>query len=71
MKEAQWGVMTHYLADWKAREMKESMTVEKWNNMVSRFDVKGLAEQLKSVGAGWYLITIGQNSGYYLSPSAT
>ncbi len=29
MQEARWGVMTHYLADWKAREMKEPMTVEK------------------------------------------
>lgn len=71
MAEAQWGVMTHYLADWKAREMTEQMTVEKWNDMVNRFDVEGLAEQLKSVGAGYYLITIGQNSGYYLAPSTT
>ncbi len=71
MTEARWGVMTHYLADWKAREMKEQMTVEKWNDMVSRFDVEGLAEQLKSVGAGYYVITIGQNSGFYLAPNAT
>jgi hypothetical protein len=71
MTEAQWGVMTHYLADWKTREMKEPVTVEKWNEMVNRFDVEGLAEQLKSVGAGYYLITIGQNSGYYLAPNAT
>ncbi len=71
MTEARWGVMTHYLADWKAREMKEQMTVEKWNDMVSRFDVEGLAKQLKSVGAGYYLITIGQNSGFYLAPNAT
>jgi len=71
MKEARWGVMTHYLADWKAREMNEPMTVEKWNDMVDHFDVEGLAEQLKSVGAGYYLVTIGQNSGYYLSPNAT
>jgi alpha-L-fucosidase len=71
MKEAHWGVMTHYLADWKSREMKEQMTVEKWNDMVNHFDVEGLAEQLKSVGAGYYLITIGQNSGYYLAPNAT
>lgn len=71
MKEARWGVMTHYLADWKAREMKEPITVEKWNDMVDHFDVDRLAEQLKSVGAGYYLITIGQNSGYYLSPNAT
>jgi len=71
MQEARWGVMTHYLADWKAREAKEEMTVGKWNEMISHFDVEGLAEQLKSVGAGYYLITIGQNSGYYLSPNAT
>lgn len=68
-KEAKWGVMNHYLADWKARETNEQMTVEKWNEMIDRFDVEGLAEQLKSVGAGYYLITIGQNSGYYLSPN--
>jgi CubicO group peptidase (beta-lactamase class C family) len=71
MREARWGVMTHYLADWKAREMGEPMTVEKWNGMVDHFDVEGLAEQVKSVGAGYYLVTIGQNSGYYLSPNAT
>jgi hypothetical protein len=70
MKDARWGVMTHYLADWKAREMDEPMTVEKWNDMVDHFDVEGLADQLKSVGAGYYLVTIGQNSGYYLSPNA-
>ena len=58
MARARWGVMTHYLADWKAREMKEPMTVEKWNEMVDHFDVEGLAEQLQSVGAGYYTITI-------------
>ena len=71
MQEARWGVMTHYLADWKAREAKQQTTVEKWNEMIDRFDVEGLAEQLKSVGAGYYLVTLGQNSGYYLSPNAT
>ena len=70
MKQAQWGVMTHYLADWKAREMKEQVTVAKWNEMIDQFDVEGLAGQLASVGAGYYLVTIGQNSGYYLSPNA-
>ena len=71
MKEARWGVMTHYLADWRARVDKEKMSVEKWNDLVDHFDVEGLADQIKSVGAGYYLITIGQNSGYYLSPNAT
>ena len=39
--------------------------------LVDGFDVERLAEQLESVGARYYLITIGQNSGYYLSPNAT
>lgn len=71
MQGCRWGVMTHYLADWKAREAGQKMTVERWNEMVDRFDVEALAEQLRSVGAGYYVITIGQNSGFYLAPSAT
>src|SRR5713101_656130 len=69
MKQAKWGVMTHYLADWIARP--EKMTVERWNNLIDRFDVETLAKQLESAGAGYYQITIGQNSGFYLSPNAT
>ncbi len=71
MKEARWGVMTHYLADWRAQVDGEPMSVDHWNDLVDHFDVEGLAEQLKSVGASYYLISIGQNSGYYLSPNAT
>jgi len=64
-------VMDHYLADWIARVEKMEMNVEKWNKLINDFDVEGLAKQLKSVGAGYYLITLGQNSGYYLSPNET
>jgi hypothetical protein len=74
MKEAKWGVMTHYLADWIARGENMpggKMTVSEWNNLVDHFDVEGLARQLESAGAGYYQITIGQNSGFYLSPNAT
>ncbi len=71
MKTAKFGVMTHYLADWKAADSGETMDVEKWNAMVNGFDTEALATQLQSVGAGWYLISIGQNSGYYLAPNAT
>ena len=31
---------------------------------------KGIARQVQSVGAGYYQISLGQNSGYYLSPNA-
>jgi hypothetical protein len=71
MKQARCGVMTHYLADWIARGSKETMSIEKWNELVDHFDTEGLAEQIKSVGAGYHILTIGQNSGYYLAPNAT
>jgi hypothetical protein len=65
-----WGVMTHYLADWQARVNKLDMTVELWNKMVDGFDAEGMAKRLEETGAGHYQLSIGQNSGYYLSPNA-
>jgi len=64
-----WGVMTHYLADWQARDNKFVMTVDLWNKLIDNFDVEGMAKRLESVGAGHYQLSIGQNSGYYLSPN--
>lgn len=63
-KQAKWGVFTHYLTG-------PDTTAENWNKQVESFDVKALADQLKSVGAKYYFITIGQNSGHYCSPNAT
>ncbi len=71
MRTAKWGVMTHYLADWIAHETGEPMSVERWNELVNQFDVEGLADQLHSVGVGYYQISIGQNSGYYIAPNPT
>ena len=70
MQPARFGVMTHYLADWRLRVDGEPASVEHWNELIDHFDVEGLAQQLQNVGAGYYLVTIGQNSGYYLSPNA-
>lgn len=41
------------------------------NGTVEAFDVKGLARQLAEIEAGHFFITIGQNSGCYLSPNTT
>jgi len=71
MRAARWGVMTHYLADWRAQVDGGEMTVERWNQLIDGFNVEALAGQLHSAGAGYYLISIGQNSGYYLAPNAT
>jgi hypothetical protein len=48
-----------------------TMGVEEWNRLVDGFDAEGIARQLQSVGARYYQIGIGRNSGYYLSPNAT
>lgn len=65
-KAAKWGVFMHFLAPGD-----ESFTVDDWNKMVDSFDVDGLAEQLDSVGAGYFFITIGQGSPYYCAPNET
>ena len=73
MKEARFGVMNHYLEDWIARREKIEggrMTVEQWNDMVDRFDVDAHAKQIESTGAKYHIFTIGQNSGFYVSPNA-
>ena len=70
MRTAHWGVMTHYLADWRAKADGGTMSVERWNALVDHFDTETLANQLLGVGAGYYQISIGQNSGYYLSPNS-
>jgi hypothetical protein len=71
MQQAKWGVMTHYLFDWIAREHGLAMDPERWNGLVDGFDVEGLADQLHAVGAGYHILTLGQNSGYYLAPNPT
>ena len=70
MPDARFGVMTHYLADWQAQAHHLDMSVDQWNRLVDGFDVERMARQLQSVGAGYCQISIGQNSGYYLSPNA-
>jgi alpha-L-fucosidase len=39
--------------------------------MIDGFDVEGLARQLEELRAGYFLLSIGQNSGYFLAPNPT
>jgi alpha-L-fucosidase len=70
MKDAKFGVMTHYLSNWIAQVYDEQMTLDRWNELVDHFDVEGLADQIKSVGAGYHILTIGQGTPYFITPSA-
>jgi len=63
-----WGVFFHYLAHPASKE-NMGKSAEAWSKQVDGFDVKGLAKQLKDVGADYFVITIGQGSGHYLAPN--
>lgn len=39
--------------------------------LVDQFDVEALAKQLDQMGAAWFCLTLGQNSGFMNSPNAT
>jgi alpha-L-fucosidase len=69
LKDAKWGVFMHYMADTVLK--RDQLTVKTWNRAVDAFDVNGLAEQLVTAGAGYFVLTLGQNSGFYCSPNRT
>ena len=65
--QAKYGVFTHYLSGLQC----PVSDVNAWNKVVDSFDVNALADQIAATGAHYYVITLGQNSGYYCSPNAT
>jgi len=60
LKDAKFGVFVHYLGGGPT-----------WNERVDSFDVEKFAGQIERTGAGYLILTLGQNSGYYCSPNAT
>jgi len=58
LKAARYGVFMHFLPG-DAPELAR----------VKEFDVEELAKQLEAVGARYFVITLGQNSGYFNSPN--
>ena len=63
-----WGVFMHFLTDLVCGE---KVSPASWNVQVDAFDTRKLACQLHELQAGWLMLTIGQNSGYYCSPNRT
>lgn len=70
-RDAKWGVCLHYLADFAGQQTEAALTPEAWNRRIDAVDVARMAAQIADAGAGYCLLTIGQNSGYFLSPNAT
>ena len=66
--EGKWGVFFHYLAN-TAGGTSTGRSTEEWSQQIDEFDVKGLAKQLKDIGADYFVITVGQGAGHYLAPN--
>lgn len=69
--QCRWGMFTHYLADSASNLKPTTLPVGDWNRRIDAFDVNGLARQLAATGVPYFVITLGQNSGFYLSPNRT
>jgi hypothetical protein len=59
LKDARYGVFMHLLPG-NSRQLEQ----------VKAFDTEALARQLEAVGARYFVITLGQNSGYFNAPNA-
>jgi hypothetical protein len=66
---AQWGVFSQGpMVEYQSPPIT---TVSAWNAAVNAFDVEGLANQIERMGAGYLILCLGENSGFYCSPNAT
>jgi len=59
LKDARIGAFMHYYP-----HDPESL------KQVNDFDTEALAKQLKNIGAKYFVITLGQNTGYYIAPNS-
>ena len=69
LREAGWGVFCHYLAAPASSTHCSELTPEQWNRRIDNFQAGKLAEQLAEAGAAYLVMTLGQNSGFFLSPN--
>lgn len=71
MKDAKWGVMIHYQPEWLASENQlDSITLDKWNELINNFDCEKLAKQLSDVGAGYLIITVRHGPAFFMAPNS-
>jgi hypothetical protein len=69
LRDAKWGLFTHYLVHMPSAPVPENMSAEIWNKKVNSFQVKKFADQLSELKVPYFFITIGQGGGYYCSPN--
>ncbi len=62
--QAKWGVFSQWFTS-------HETTARAWNERVDGVDAEGLAAQLAGVGAKYFFMSVGQNSGHYCAPNDT
>ncbi len=74
LQEAKYGISHHLLSDWVNRVATSPderwRDDEDWDSFLDTFDVASYVDQVKQSGAGFVLLTLGQNSGYLIGPNA-
>lgn len=75
LHDARYGISHHLLAEFMNRvapiDDEKWRDGERWDEVIAGFDVDRYVEQVVESGAGFVILTLGQNSGYLLSPNAT
>ncbi|MBS7263359.1 MAG: alpha-L-fucosidase [Eubacteriales bacterium] len=69
LADRKWGVFAHYLAAAASSTDDGTMSPKEWNEKVNSFDVEAYADTLAYVGAGYMMITLGQNTGHWCCPN--
>lgn len=69
-KDKRWGLFSHYLSNLAGNSVDRVVDAEEWNKRIDAFNVPLLAKQISGTGAGYFCITVGQNSGNYCAPNA-
>lgn len=62
-----WGLMVHWL--YPGVPPRAGAPAGSLDEAVDRFNAARLLDQIASTGASWFLLTLGQNTGRYLSPN--
>ena len=66
LSNAGYGLMAHYEVFGV-----DEISPEEYNRRVNSFNVDSFVKQVKESGAGYFILTLGQNSGYYCAPNRT
>ncbi|MER6948252.1 alpha-L-fucosidase [Nonomuraea sp. NPDC000554] len=75
LRNARYGVSHHFLSNYlnrvAASPEEKWQDGESWDDLVKTFNVEAYADDLEKAGAGFAILTLGQNSGYMVAPNRT